>query len=68
MREIDRITCPTHDDGEQPDWDYEPEDSAMESMSYWDADYMYNAALSGWPGKDERRKRNDQDQETNQAP
>lgn len=27
-----------YDNGEQPDWDYEPEDSAMESMSCWDAD------------------------------
>ena len=27
-----------YDNGEQPDWDYEPEDSAMESMSCWEAE------------------------------
>jgi len=27
-----------YDSGDQPDWNMEPEESAAESMSYWDND------------------------------
>ena len=37
-------------------------------MNHGTATVTPNAALSGWPGKDETEKRNDQSRETNQAP
>ena len=32
----EKLAADDYDGGEQPDWGMQPEDSAMESMSYWD--------------------------------
>ena len=36
----EKLAADDYDNGDQPDWNYEPEDSAAESMSYWEESWM----------------------------